>query len=74
MQFILFFISSGFKIARAARNQNIEEGWRQSKAKVVTYFWGADFIQSLAMLAILPQDDLKKRMNSSFSVYHPGAK
>ena len=35
--------------------------------------WGTEFIQFLAALAILLQNDLKNRMNSSFFSYHPGA-
>ena len=46
---------------------------REEKAKVVAAVWGAEPIQFLAVLAILHQDDLKNRMNSSISLYHPGA-
>ena len=35
--------------------------------------WGTELIQFLAAPPILHQDDLKKRMNSSFSSYHPDA-
>ena len=44
------------------------------KAKVVAAVWGTEFIQFLAALAILHQDDLKKRMNSSYSSNRPSAK
>ena len=36
-------------------------------------FGGQTFFEFLAALAILHKDDLKNRMNSSFSSYHPGA-
>ena len=39
----------------------------EEKAKVVASLWGAEFIQFLAALAILPRKILKNRMNSSFS-------
>ena len=44
---------------------SIEEGkiCTEEKAKVVTAVWGIEFIQFLAVLAVLQQDDLKKRMN-----------
>ena len=41
------------------------------KAKVVTAFWGQSLFNSLAPLALMHQYNLKKRMNSSFSSYHP---
>ena len=43
--------------------------WRQSKrfteekSKVVAAVWGIEFLQFLAALAILHQDDMKNRMN-----------
>ena len=40
---------------------------REAKAKVVTSVWGADFIQFLGVLAILPRSIWKNRMNSTFS-------
>ena len=40
---------------------------REAKAKVVASVWGADFVQFLAALAILPRLILKKRLNSSYS-------
>ena len=46
---------------------------REAKAKVIASVWGAKFIKFLAALAISHQDDMKNRMNSSFSSYHPGA-
>ena len=47
--------------------------YTEEKANVVATVWGTKFIQFLALLAILHQDDLKNRMNSSFSSYLPGA-
>ena len=44
----------------------------EEEAKVVTVFWGTKFRHFLAARAILYQDDLKNRMNSSFSSYNPG--
>ena len=41
--------------------------YTEQKAKVVDTAWRTDLIQFLAALAILHQDDLKNRMNSSFS-------
>ena len=47
--------------------------YTDEKAKVVTADWDTDLNRFLAALvAILHQDDLKNRMNSSFSSYHPG--
>ena len=39
--------------------------YTEDKAKVVAAFWGTEFIQFLAELAVLHQDDMKKRMNLS---------
>ena len=41
----------------------LEEGFilHAEKAKVVAAFWGTEFTQFLAALAILHQDDMKKR-------------
>ena len=39
----------------------------EEKAKVVASVRGAEFIQFLAALAVLPRMILKNRMNSSFS-------
>ena len=47
--------------------------YTEEKAKVVATVWGTEHIQFLAVLAVLHQDDLKKRMKSLFSLYHPGA-
>ena len=47
--------------------------YTEEKAKVVAAVWETELLQFLAVLAIFHQDDLKNRMNSSFSVYHPGA-
>ena len=40
----------------------------EEKAKVVAAVGGTECIQFLAALAILHQDELKKRMNSSYSL------
>ena len=40
----------------------------EAKAKVVASVWGADFVQFLAALAILPQSIWKNRMNSTVIV------
>ena len=45
----------------------------EEKAKVVAAAWGEEFIQLLAVLAIVPRTILKSRMNSSFFSNHPGA-
>ena len=47
--------------------------YAEDKTKVVAAVLGTEFIQFLAALAISHQDDLKNKMNSSFSSYHPGA-
>ena len=48
--------------------------YTEEKAKVVAAVWGTELIKFLAAPAILwHQDDLKIRMNSSFSSYYPGA-
>ena len=39
----------------------------EGKAKVVASVWGAEFIQFLAVLAILPWSIWKKRINSTLS-------
>ena len=47
--------------------------YTEEKVKVVAAVWGTPFIQFLCRtIAILHQDDLKNRMNSSFSSYPPG--
>ena len=46
--------------------QPIEEG--RKKAKVIAAVWGTEVIQFLATLSILPQDELKNRMESSYSL------
>ena len=45
----------------------------EDKAKTVAAVWGTQFILLLAALAILHQDDLKKRMKSSLSSNCTGA-
>ena len=40
--------------------------YTEEKAKVVAAVWGTECIQFLATLAVLHQDDMKKRMNSSY--------
>ena len=39
----------------------------EAKAKVVASVWGAEFIQFLAALAVLPRSIWKKRLNSFFA-------
>ena len=39
----------------------------EAKAKFVASVWGADFVQFLAALVVLPRSIWKNRMNSSFS-------
>ena len=39
----------------------------EAKAKVVASVWGAEFINFLAKLAVLPRFIWKKRLNSSYS-------
>ena len=48
--------------------------YTEEKAKVVAAVWGTEFIKFFTTLAILHQDDMKKRMNSSYSSKRPGAK
>ena len=45
----------------------------EEKAKVVAAVWRTEFIQFLAALVILHQDNLNNRRNSSFSSNHPAA-
>ena len=40
---------------------------REAKAKVVASVWGADFVQFLATLAVLPRSIWKNIMNSTVS-------
>ena len=40
---------------------------RETKAKVVESVWGADFVQFLPALAVLPQSIRKNRTNSTVS-------
>ena len=42
---------------------SIEKDLYSREAKVVGAVWGTEFIQLLAMLSILHQDDLKNRIN-----------
>ena len=44
----------------------------EEKAKVVAAAWGMELIQFLAALAILNQDDLKKRMNRTTATWQNG--
>ena len=39
----------------------------EEKAKVLASVWREESIQVLAVLAVLPKEDLKNRMNSSYS-------
>ena len=55
---------------------SIEEGFiqkRKQRSALLFGHWWTEFIKFLAALAILHQDDLKNRTNSSFSWYHCGA-
>ena len=45
----------------------------EKQAKVVAAVWGTVFIQFLAVIAVLHEDDLKNIMNLSFSSNYPGA-
>ena len=38
----------------------------EGKAKVIAFVWGAEFVQFLAALAVLPLSIWKKRLNSSY--------
>ena len=40
---------------------------REAKSKVIASVWGADFVQFLAALAVLPRSIWKNRMNSTVS-------
>ena len=46
----------------------------EAKAKVITSIWGTEFIQFLAALAILHQDDLKKETIHPILQNRPSAK
>ena len=59
--------------ATEERTRHSRRIYTEQKAKVVVAVLGTECIQILVALAILHQDDLKNRMNSSFSLYHPGA-
>ena len=48
--------------------------YTEEKVKVVVAVWGTNYIQFLAALAVLHQDDMKIRMNLSYSSNCPGAK
>ena len=52
--------------------KQIEEGTIEKKIHWSLLMGGAEFIQFFAALAIFHKDDLKSRMNSSFSSNHPG--
>ena len=45
----------------------------EKQVKVAAAVWGTEFIQFLAVLAILHQDVLKNRMIHPSSSYHPDA-
>ena len=52
-----------------------DKGFKQKRRKKdVAPVWGTEFNNFLAALAILQQDDTKKRMNSSYSSNRIGAK
>ena len=40
----------------------------RTEAKIVTDVWGTEWIQFLATLTIFQRDDLKKGINSSYSI------
>ena len=42
--------------------------YREEEAKVVAAVWRTEFIQFLATLAVLHQDDKKKRMNCARTI------
>ena len=44
----------------------------EEKAKVVPAVWGTEFIQFLAALAVLDQDDMKIRMNCTRMIWKKG--
>ena len=46
--------------------------YTEEKAKIVAAVWGTQFIQSLAALDILHQDDMKKRMNCTRINFYAG--
>ena len=56
-----------FVITHTKENRRRIKTKTEAKAKVVASVWGAEFIQFLAALAILPRTILKNRMNSFFS-------
>ena len=64
----LFFysnlITTLFPFVRFSHRRRMET---EAKAKVVASGWGAEFIQFLAVLAVLPRSIWKKRLNSYYS-------
>ena len=46
--------------------------YTENKAKVVAAVWGTEFIEFLATLAILHQDDMKKRINCTRMIWRKG--
>ena len=66
-----------FLVGGQRKPGRIEEGFIQNrsagKGRRIRCLGGTEFIQFLAALAVLHQDDLKNRMNSSVSSYPPCA-
>ena len=50
-------------IVHPVDRKHIGRIYTEEKAKVVAAAWGTEFILFLAALAVLHQDDMKKRMN-----------
>ena len=46
--------------------------YTEDKAKVVASVWGTEFIHFLAVLAVLHQDDMNKRVNCTRVIYGKG--
>ena len=67
------FDNSSWLLAIILMAVSIEEGCiKKRRQRSTLLFWETEFIQFLAALSILHQDDLKNRMNSSYSSYLPG--
>ena len=65
LPFILFPIPSSI-ILKLPQTHGIRME-RKAKAKVIAFVWGAEFVQFLAALAVLPQSIWKKWLNSTVS-------
>ena len=57
-------VQTSFRNESAIHRRRME---REAKAKVNASVWGAEFVQFLATLAVLPQSIYKKRLNYSYS-------